>query len=176
MTSIPLRPSPGLSHAVRELQDALQQGNRRRVGVVSQQIADGVCATLRVPRLRVLVEGRRPSSDWGELHGLYTQGEHDRRDTVKVWMMTAKRAQIVAFRTFLRTLVHELCHHLDYVFFDLPDSLHTDGFYMRESHLVRRLLDGAGRGPLGASLRRPARANGGTVRSRQKGRVAPRPV
>ena len=141
--SIPLRPGPGLLRAVRALEAALHQGDRGRVGTLAQLIADGVCADMRVPALRVSVQGRRPSSRSGELHGLYTPGERDRRDTVKVWMMTAKRGQVVAFRTFLRTLVHELCHHLDYTFLDLTDSLHSDGFYMRESAMVRRLIDGA---------------------------------
>jgi hypothetical protein len=135
-----------LLDAVRQLEAALQRADRRRVSALAQQIADGVCAAMRVPGLRVSVQGRRPSSRAGELHGLYTPGERDRRDTVKVWMITAKRGQVVAFRTFLRTLVHELCHHLDYTFLDLPDSLHSDGFYMRESAMVRRLVDGAGLG------------------------------
>jgi hypothetical protein len=29
-------------------------------------------------------------------------------------MRTAAHKRVVAFRTFLRTLLHELCHHLDY--------------------------------------------------------------
>ena len=71
-------------------------------------------------------------------------------------MITAKRGQVVAFRTFLRTLVHEICHHLDYTLLDLPDSLHTDGFYTRESNIVRRLTNAAG-------LDGAARANGGQI-------------
>jgi hypothetical protein len=51
-------------------------------------------------------------------------------------MHTARRGQVVAFKTFLRTLLHELCHHLDYEHLNLPRSLHTDGFYKRESSLV----------------------------------------
>ena len=51
---------------------------------------------------------------------------------------TAKRRQIVAFRTFLRTLIHELCHHLDYELFKLADSFHTEGFYKRENDLYRK--------------------------------------
>jgi hypothetical protein len=174
VTSIPLRPSLDLLQAVRQLAAALQQGDRRRVAVLAQQIADGVCADMRVPVLSVVVQGRRPSSRAGELHGLYTPGERHRRDTVKVWMMTAKRGQVVAFRTFLRTLVHELCHHLDYTFLDLADSLHSDGFYMRESAMVRRLIDGAGLGngaggtSAGSERRTPAavppRAGGRVVR------------
>jgi hypothetical protein len=146
ITSVPLRPAPGLLRCVQALEAALARGDRREVGQFSQDIANGVCASLEVPALRVLVQGRRPSSESGELHGLYTPGEASRRDTVKVWMITAKRGQVVAFRTFLRTLVHEICHHLDYELFDLKDSLHTEGFYTRESSLVRRLIDGSANG------------------------------
>ncbi|MBK8019762.1 MAG: SprT-like domain-containing protein [Betaproteobacteria bacterium] len=31
-------------------------------------------------------------------------------------------------RTFLRTLLHELCHHLDYEMFRLEETFHTEGF------------------------------------------------
>jgi len=50
-----------------------------------------------------------------------------------------KRGQVVAYRTFLRTLLHELCHHLDYDLLRLRDSLHTQGFYQRESSLFHAL-------------------------------------
>jgi hypothetical protein len=146
ITSVSLRPDPVLVRAARELEGSLARGDRRHVAHLAQQIADGVCAALRVPRLRVVVQGRRPSSQGGELHGLYTPGERSRHDTVKVWMITAKRGQVVAFRTFLRTLVHELCHHLDYTLLNLPDSFHTDGFYKRESSIVHRLIMWAGPG------------------------------
>jgi hypothetical protein len=171
VTSIPLRPGLRLAESVQSLHAALEGGSRRSVGELAQQIADGICATLGVPRLRVLVQGRRPSSDWGELHGLYTPGGRSRTNTIKVWMITAKRGQVVAFRTFLRTLVHEICHHLDYTLLDLPDSLHTDGFYTRESSIVRRLTSAAG-------LDGAPRANGQQVALGavgRPGRAAPTP-
>jgi len=46
----------------------------------------------------------------------------------------------VAFKTFLRTLTHELCHHLDYELFALEETFHTEGFYKRESSLANALL------------------------------------
>jgi hypothetical protein len=55
-------------------------------------------------------------------------------------MRTAQRRQVVKFRTFLRTLLHELCHHLDYELLRLADSFHTEGFYKRESSLLRQIL------------------------------------
>jgi hypothetical protein len=61
-------------------------------------------------------------------------------------MRTAQRHQVVKFRTFLRTVLHELCHHLDYEMLGLTDSFHTDGFYKRESSLLRQLLPPAPEG------------------------------
>ena len=60
---------------------------------------------------------------------------------ISVWMRTAQRKQVVAFRTFLRTLIHEFCHHLDYELFKLPETFHTEGFYKRESGLVKQLFE-----------------------------------
>lgn len=59
--------------------------------------------------------------------------------TITVWMRTAQRKQVVAIRTFLRTLLHELCHHLDYKYLKLEDSFHTEGFYKRETSLFQQI-------------------------------------
>jgi len=59
---------------------------------------------------------------------------------VTVWIRTAKHRRVVAFRTFLRTLLHELCHHLDYELFGLEETFHTEGFYKRESSLFHQLM------------------------------------
>jgi hypothetical protein len=55
-------------------------------------------------------------------------------------MRTARQRRVVAFRTFLRTLLHELGHHLDYEHLRLADSFHTEGFYKRESSLFHQLV------------------------------------
>lgn len=54
---------------------------------------------------------------------------------IRVWMRTAVRKEITSFGTFLSTLCHEYCHHLDYEKFGLPDSWHTRGFYERAAML-----------------------------------------
>ena len=46
----------------------------------------------------------------------------------------------MAFRTFLRTLLHEVGHHLDYEHLRLADSFHTEGFFKRESSLFYQLV------------------------------------
>src|SRR5688572_33442180 len=55
-------------------------------------------------------------------------------------MRTAKQKRVVAFRTYLRTLLHEVGHHVDYTGLRLEDSYHTEGFYKRESSLFHQLV------------------------------------
>ena len=61
-----------------------------------------------------------------------------------LWMRTARQKRVVAFRTFLRTLLHEIGHHVDYTRLRLGDSFHTQGFYQRESHLFHQLVTDGG--------------------------------
>jgi hypothetical protein len=50
-------------------------------------------------------------------------------------MRTAVKKDITSFGTFLSTLCHEYCHHLDFHHFNFPDSWHTRGFYERAAAL-----------------------------------------
>jgi hypothetical protein len=54
---------------------------------------------------------------------------------IRVWMRTAVRKEITSFGTFLSTLCHECCHHLDLQRFGFADSWHTRGFYERTAAL-----------------------------------------
>ncbi len=123
-----------------ELLPALKQENRTRVEELCRKLASGMAAGLQAPPLRVRVLAVRPSASWGELHGLYMPAEGKASAVITVWMRTAQRRQVVAFRSFVRTLLHEICHHLDYEHFRLPESYHTEGFYRRESSLFHQLL------------------------------------
>lgn len=148
VSSIPVRVSPRLRRAVELLERCLEEAAEqepcgraelRRTQELAQIISDELCRALRVRLPSVKVKGKRPQDGAGELHGLFTTGP-SRDDCIQVWMLTAKRRQVVKFKTFLRTLVHEVCHHLDYVLLGLRDSFHTDGFFKRESSLVYQLL------------------------------------
>ena len=139
VATLPLKPGARLRELVAALPQTLECGRARDVEVLAQAIADGICLALRVAPVRVRVALRRPPLRGGELQGLYTPAPDRGRDVVTVWMLTLKRGQVVKFRTFLRTLLHELCHHLDYALLRLPDSLHTQGFYQRESSLFHAL-------------------------------------
>ena len=89
--------------------------------------------------VRVKVLSRRPSSTTSELHGLYELAAGRAKPVISVWMRTAANRRVVAFRTFLRTLLHALCHYLDYELLALEDSFHTEGFFKRESSLFRQV-------------------------------------
>ena len=119
---------------------ALASEDRAAVQSVADRLLAGMTTALKVPPLRTQVLSVRPSKSWGELHGLYTPAGQGGVARVTLWMRTAQRHQAVKFRTFLRTLLHELGHHLDYELIGLPDSFHTEGFYKRESSLLHQLL------------------------------------
>src|SRR5439155_26063918 len=58
---------------------------------------------------------------------------------IRVWMRTAVRKEMTSFGTFLSTLCHEFCHHLDFHQFRFPDSWHTRGFYERAAALYHQV-------------------------------------
>ncbi|MGH8371939.1 MAG: hypothetical protein ACRETO_04320 [Gammaproteobacteria bacterium] len=125
-----------------QVAEALQTDQRPQVEVICNELAAGMNQRFNIPPVNIKVLSKRPSNDYGELHGLY-EGVEGRIKVAKItlWMRTAQRKQIVAFRSFLRTFLHEMCHHLDYEFLKLGDSFHTEGFYKRESSLFHQLMN-----------------------------------
>ena len=106
-----------------------------------QRLVDALNSQLGTPRVVVKVLERRPANSAYELQGLYEPDEvTGAAARITVWMRTAKKENVVKFRTFLRTLLHEVCHHLDYELYKLDETFHTEGFYARESALMRELL------------------------------------
>jgi hypothetical protein len=139
VSSIAINASPRLRHAVAMLPGLLQSGVAAHVERAAQVVCEEICTSLGISQVRVRLSGSRPSNTRGELHGLYTAPDGSTTATIKIWMLTAKRGQVVAFKTFLRTLLHEICHHLDYAHLRLDDSFHTPGFYKRESSLFYQI-------------------------------------
>ena len=151
-------PDPGsLRPLVVELEAALEAGKRVRTAKAANALIHALCKQLRAPPVRVRVREVRPSWESGELHGLYTfdQGDGDPPEStaarssearvrsgamIEVWMRTAAHKRVVKFRTFLRTLLHEVVHHLDATIYEMKESFHTQGFFARESHLFRQLM------------------------------------
>jgi hypothetical protein len=139
ITEVRLRRPDALRPLVDDLAAALAGESREQTQEATERLIQGLGAELGLPSVRVEVLAARPHARWGELHGLYT-AERDRRPKIQLWMRTARQRRVVAFRTFLRTLLHELGHHIDYTLLQLRDSYHTEGFYKRESSLFHQLV------------------------------------
>jgi len=122
-----------------DLDQALQSENRSEVQQAVNRLCRQICKDLKVEKVMVKVLLKRPSDAEGELHGLYVR-EEGQTAQITVWMRTAKQKRVVAFKTFLRTLLHELGHHLDYTLLNLADTFHTEGFFRRESSLTEQLV------------------------------------
>jgi hypothetical protein len=125
----------------RAVGEALATEDRAQVERACQALIDAINARLGTPPVRMRVMERRPADAGGELQGLYEPDEVTGGVArITVWMRTARKEQVVKFRTFLRTVLHEICHHLDYEHYGLEETFHTEGFYARESALLRDLL------------------------------------
>ncbi len=155
IVEVPLRDAAAIRPLVPALRAALDTGEQGRVQPAARKLMAALIADLDVPPVTLEVLDVRPRDHGGELHGLYTW-EPPRRPLVQVWMRTAVNERTVAFKSFLRTILHELGHHLDYHRFALADSLHTSGFYARESSLCGQILGEEAAPPRGAEqLRLP---------------------
>ena len=124
---------------VAAVEAALASESRAQTQAAGERLIRGLTDDVGVQAVRVEVLAARPHARWGELHGLY-EAPRGGRPKITLWMRTAKQRRVVAFRTFLRTLLHEVGHHLDYTLLNLPDSFHTEGFYKRESSLFHQLV------------------------------------
>ena len=131
--ALPLRDSAERLAAV------LAADDREATQSRAQILVDGILHRLHVAPVEVKVLAVRPSTSRQELHGLYEFGGKRRRPLISVWMRTAQKRHVVAFRTFLRTLLHEVAHHLVYQYLKLEDSYHTQGFYKRAESLYRQI-------------------------------------
>lgn len=129
-----------LAGLVPAIAEALADERRAPLRLACQEFTDQLVEQLDIPPVTVKVLSVRPSEDWGELYGLYEPEEGEADARISLWMKTAQKKKTVAFKTFLRTLLHELGHHLDYEYFELEDSFHTEGFFKRESSLFRQVV------------------------------------
>jgi len=140
VTSVRIPSASELHPYVAALEAALKKEDRNRTEILSQKLVSALTVRIKVPAIRVKVLAVRPHDSGGELHGLYKPCTGQLSARVSIWMRTAQHKRVVAFRTFLRTLLHEFCHHLDYEYLRFSYSFHTEGFYKRESSLFHQLV------------------------------------
>ena len=117
------------------IEGAMKSGETVEVGRSCSAFLTGTSEFYKVPKCTVRVLAARPlrvrEYSTTELFGDY----HPSTLLIRVWMRTAIRKDVTSFGTFLSTLCHEFCHHLDFQRFGFRDSWHTRGFYERTAAL-----------------------------------------
>ena len=117
----------------------MQAGISKDVRRVCAEFLHTACDFYEVPVCGIRVLAARPlrvrERGSYELFGDYTPETM----LIRAWMRTAIRKEVTSFGTFLSTLCHEFCHHLDYQKFGFLDSWHTRGFYERSAVLYHFL-------------------------------------
>lgn len=127
---------PTLPHLAQAIDSVMNEGTRNEI---RQACADFLSAAaafygVRPPEVRALAARplRVREGGWQtELFGDYSLGDA----RIRIWTRTAVRKQVTSFGTFLSTLCHEFCHHLDCQKFGFAGSPHTRGFYERAAML-----------------------------------------
>ena len=122
------------------IESAMAHGRTAAVRRACADLLAELSEFYKVPACDIRVLAARPlrvRESWtSELFGDYSPDVM----LIRVWMRTAVRKEVTSFGTFLSTLCHEFCHHLDYQKFKFADSWHTRGFYERVGalyHCVR---------------------------------------
>lgn len=107
-----------------------------------KSISDAICKDLGVTCCSISYGGKQPHSN--NSRGTTVAKTYGNYRTIvcaiTLYKHTAKTNKVVANKTTLDTLLHELCHHLDFKLLKLSDSKHTAGFYKRISSLKNELL------------------------------------
>ncbi len=143
MRTIDLPQDGSLRIIAKSVECAMKAGTTTNVRHACQEFLETTSRFYGVPDCGIRVFAARPlrvRENWAsELFGDYTPETM----LIRVWMRTAVRKEITSFGTFLSTLCHEFCHHLDFQQFRFPDSWHTRGFYERAAALYHHARDTA---------------------------------
>ena len=119
----------------KSIESAMKSGAGTDVRRACTEFLHAASNFYKVPDCGIRVLAARPlrvRENWAtELFGDYSPETM----LIRLWMRTAVRKEITSFGTFLSTLCHEFCHHLDFQRFGFVDSWHTRGFYERTAAL-----------------------------------------
>jgi hypothetical protein len=114
---------------------AMNNNDKAQAHAACMKLLESLSQFYEVPICPIRVLAARPlhvRENWSsELFGDYDPSTM----AIRVWMRTAIKKNVTSFGTFLSTLLHEYCHHLDFHLFHFPDSWHTRGFYERAAAL-----------------------------------------
>jgi hypothetical protein len=135
ITTLDLPQDGHLPSIARSIESAMKWEKSGEVRRFCSHFLSAASEFYRVPNCAIRVLAARP---WHvrERGTLELFGDYDPETSViRVWMRTAVRKEVTSFGTFLSTLCHEFCHHLDFQKFGFGDSWHTRGFYERAALL-----------------------------------------
>jgi hypothetical protein len=160
------------------LEAAMRAEDRAACEAACQAISFEACAPYAVDAPKVKVLGVKRPQRGGAGWIVETFGDYQiEKRAIRVWLRTAVRGKVTAYGTFLSTLTHEICHHLDVVKLGFAGSPHTRGFYARAGLLyhhargtpVRPLVWARGPGTTW-QIDWPATMRGGGIAEPQGGR------
>jgi hypothetical protein len=135
MKTLDLPQGGHLPRIAKSIEEEMKAGKTSDVRLACAEFLEASTRFYGVPHCGVRVLAARPlrvRESWStELFGDYTPESM----LIRVWMRTAVLTEVTSFGTFLSTLCHEFCHHLDYQKLRFHDSWHTRGFYDRAAAL-----------------------------------------
>ena len=124
-------------HVGAVIEQALQADDSKALRTASAQFLATAAKFYGVPAPEIRVLAARPIRVWESGAG-HTElfGDYDTETAmIRVWRRTAVQKRTTSYGTFLSTLCHEFCHHLDFKQYGFHDSPHTRGFYERAAVL-----------------------------------------
>ncbi|MBS1956400.1 MAG: hypothetical protein JST89_19595 [Cyanobacteria bacterium SZAS-4] len=141
LRTLTLPPGTELREIAANLKAVMKTDDRKQVQAASASLITAMAKAFMVapPPLKVL--NARPLKVT-ENYATETFGDYDFESTaIRLWMRTAVQKKTTSYGTYLSTLCHEFCHHLDVVALELPHTYHTRGFYERAAILYHHVQD-----------------------------------
>jgi hypothetical protein len=122
MKTLDLPKNGRLPSITKSIESAMKDGKGSDVRNTCADFLATASAVYEVPTCGICVLAARPLRT-RELGTFELFGDYDPETSViRVWMRTAVRKEVTSFGTFLSTLCHEFCHHLDFKKFGFVDS------------------------------------------------------
>jgi hypothetical protein len=113
---------PLLTIIAASIESAMETGKATDVRRSCAEFLVRAAEFYKVPPCGIRVLAARPlrvRENWTtELFGDYDPGTMN----IRLWMRTAVRKEVTSYGTFLSTLCHEFCHHLDFLTGDNRNS------------------------------------------------------
>jgi len=135
ISTLSLPPQALLLPLAQAIEAGMKSDKTSEVRIACENFLKSLSQFYKVPDCSIRVLASRPlhiRENWSsELFGDYDPSAK----AIRVWMRTAVKKEVTSVGTFLSTVVHEYCHHLDFQLFHFPDSWHTCGFYERAAVL-----------------------------------------